>query len=67
VVCDRIVSVERRSSPLLEPGLFAGRPWVVYYEGAVRDSGRRAKRGMISFETEAHALAWLEGLGEVRQ
>lgn len=39
-------------------GLFPGRPWLVYYVDALKEDGRRAKRGIHSFETQAEAQAW---------
>lgn len=50
-----VVSAEFVQMPVRKPELFKGRPWVVYYEGAVHESGKRSKRGMASFETRREA------------
>jgi hypothetical protein len=53
-----IVSADYVRLPEKKPDLFPGRPWVVYYEGATRADGRRAKRGMSSFPTKREAARW---------
>ncbi|RUW39169.1 hypothetical protein EN739_18970 [Mesorhizobium sp. M2A.F.Ca.ET.017.03.2.1] len=53
-----IVSAELVRLPEKRPGLFPGRPWVVYYERATRDDGKRVKAGMRSFELKREAAKW---------
>lgn len=43
--------------------MFSGRPWVVYYEGAIRRDGKRVRRGVRSFETAADARRFRADLG----
>lgn len=60
-----IIAAEWSARPQERPGLFPGRPWVVYYEGATRRDGKRARRGMRSFETEADARRFRADLGHI--
>lgn len=55
-----IVSAEFVGAPQLKPGLFAGRPYTVYFARAVRSDGKTVKCGMRSFETEQEAAAWAQ-------
>jgi len=54
-----IVSADYVQLPLKKPGLFAGRPWTVYYEGATREDGRRIKCGMQAFRLKREAVRWV--------
>lgn len=53
-----IVSAEYVELPTKRPGLFKGRPWTVYYEKALRDDGKRVRRGMRSFRLKREAARW---------
>jgi len=53
-----IVTAEFVARPQNCAGLFPGRPWVVYFERAIREDGRRVLRGMRGFVTEADAAQW---------
>lgn len=53
-----IITAEFVTRPRNRPDLFSGRPWVVYFERAEREDGRRVLRGMRSFVTETEASAW---------
>lgn len=54
-----IITAEYVQLPIKRPGLFKGRPWTVYYEGATRSNGRRAKRGMVSFKLKRDAVKFV--------
>lgn len=53
-----IISAKYVAPPAYKPELFPGRPWVVYYEDAVRDDGKRRRWGMRSFISMTDAMMW---------
>ncbi|RWF49966.1 MAG: hypothetical protein EOS50_30260 [Mesorhizobium sp.] len=54
-----IVSADYVQLPIKRPGLFPGRPWTVYFEGATQANGKRLKSGMRSFELKRDAVRWV--------
>jgi hypothetical protein len=53
-----IVSAQYVRLPEKRPDLFPGRPWVVYYQSAIRQDGKSVKAGMRSFVRKRDAARW---------
>ena len=55
----QILSASYIGLPEKKPGLFPGRPWVVFYRDAIRRDGKRLRSGMRSFRLRRDAVQWL--------